>query len=206
MVKWVDSIYFGEKYEVSDEGVIRSKPRQFIRKNGRKMTVRGKVLSYSTNDDGYLIVELHDENGNNKPKLVHKVVWESFNGKVPEGLEIGHNDCNSKNCRLDNLYLCTHLVNCNHPITRKRQSERMKGNTISKGLISPNRIPIVCLNLDYSLVKEYECITMVIEDEFSVGNVSACCKNKYGKHGNVTKGKIFMTKDEYEKMLAEQSC
>ena len=196
-MKWVDVLNFESKYEVSDEGVVRSKPRSIIRRNGRPLTVKGVELSYSTNLDGYFIVELHDIDGNNKPKLVHKIVWESFNGKVPSGFEIGHKDCNSQNNELTNLYLCTHKENCNHPITRKRQSDRMKGNSISKGLKAPNRIPIVCLDLNYNLIKEYECITDVLEDGFSVGNVSTCCQNKYGKRGNVTKGRIFMTKEEY---------
>ena len=38
---------------------------------------------------------------------IHKLVWETFNGKIPEGLEIDHMDNNRKNNNIDNLQLVT---------------------------------------------------------------------------------------------------
>ncbi len=201
MTKWIDTIDFSSKYEVSDDGKIRSKQRYLTRKNGRPLTVRNKELNYRLNKDGYLVVTLHSEDGEVKVKLVHRVVWESFNGRVPEGFEIGHFDCDATNPKLDNLYLCTHKENCNHPITRQRQSNRMRGNSLNKGLVSKYRKAIVCLDMDYNLVKEYDCITNVKDDGFSAGNVCQCCQNTYGKRKNVSKNRIFMYKTDYEKML-----
>lgn len=200
---WIDICGFEGMYQVSDLGEIRSVPRVVERRRQGNLLVKGKLLTYGTNKDGYYIVQLHKD-GKNSSKLVHKVVWENFNGLVPKGLEIGHNDGDNHNNKLDNLYLCTHKENCNHQITRKRQSERMKGNTISKGLICKYRIPIVCLDLDYNLIKEYDFLDQVEEDGFSAGNVSLCCKNTYSTRGNVSKNRIFMTKQNYQKMLEKE--
>jgi len=42
-----------------------------------------------------------------KPWLVHRLVWTAFEGEIPEGLIIGHY-CNTKKCcNLSHLYLCT---------------------------------------------------------------------------------------------------
>ena len=208
-MNWNRVLSFENRYEVSKEnGIVRSVPRVKIRSNGRPLTVKGKILAQSINEDGYCVVELHEDDNTNHPKFVHVLVWEAFNGKKPkfnengEKLEIGHKDGNSKNNSLDNLYICTHPENCNHQLTRQRQSDRMKGNTISKGLISKNRIPIVSLDLNYNLIKEYECISQVKDDGFSIGNVSKCCKNQYSVRGNVSKNRIWMTKSDYEEMLA----
>lgn len=196
--KWIDVIDYESKYEASNFGRVKSKPRIKIRKNGRKLTVKGKLLSFQTNKDGYYTVELHDEDGKNLPHLVHKIVWESFNGKVPDGLEIGHDDENNQNNRLDNLYLCTHPKNCEKPLFRKRRSEAMKGNSISKGLISKRRKAIVSTTIDGKFVKEYSSIADCKNDGYSVGNVSQCCNNKYLKEGNnIYKDLKWYFKDDY---------
>lgn len=196
---WKDMLGFEGLYQVSNEGRAKGIDRVIIRKNGRPLFCKGQMLKFKTNKDGYYIVQLSKEK--KYLRLVHKLVWETFNGKVPDGLEIGHNDGNNKNNNLDNLYLCTHQQNCNHPITRKRHSEAMKGNTYSKGHVCKYRIPIVCLDLNFNLIKEYDFMTQVKEDGFSVENVSKCCKNTYSNRGNVTKNRIFMTKDNYEKYI-----
>lgn len=40
-------------------------------------------------------------------KLVHRVVWETFNGPVPEGYQVDHKNDNRFDNRLDNLQLLT---------------------------------------------------------------------------------------------------
>ena len=204
---YVDAFGFEERYEVSNLGKVRSKPRIKIRKNGRKLTVKGKMLSFQENEDGYYMVELHKNDGKNCPQLVHKLVWESFNGKIPTAnpkLEVCHKDGNNKNNSLCNLYLDTHKNNCNHPLTRKRQSDRMKGNTISKGIISKFRKPIVATDLDGMFVKKYECITDCEKDGFCASNVSKCCRNEYlRENNNIYKDHKWYLETDYKKMLGE---
>lgn len=51
---------------------------------------------------------------------VHRAIWETFNGPIPEGMVIDHQDTNKENNRLDNLKVCTHKENSNNPITLDR--------------------------------------------------------------------------------------
>ncbi len=202
-MKWVDVIDFNGYFKINDEGECYGVDRVVIRKNGRKLTVKGKKMKPTKpNKDGYISYQLSKTDGKKHKHLIHKLVWESFNGKVPEGLEIGHKDCNSLNNRLDNLYLCTHPENCNHPITRKRRSEAMKGNTISKGIISTKRRKVIMLTIDYEFEKEYEFLSQTRDDGFFPSNISECCKNKYINDGNnIYRGHRFMYKEDYEDML-----
>jgi len=78
-------------YKVSDDGQVF----------GIK---RGKVLKPF--GERYQMVELHQ-----KGRTVHSLVWEAFNGVVPEGLEIDHIDNNRDNNNLTNLRLLTHSQN-----------------------------------------------------------------------------------------------
>ena len=48
--------------------------------------------------------------------LLHLVIWESFNGKVPDGLEINHIDGNKHNPKIDNLEAITRSQNQLHAI------------------------------------------------------------------------------------------
>lgn len=43
--------------------------------------------------------------------LVHRAVWEAFNGEIPEGLDIDHIDGNPHNNSLDNLQAISHREN-----------------------------------------------------------------------------------------------
>lgn len=47
-------------------------------------------------------------------QYVHRLVWETFNGGIPEGLIINHLDGNKKNNDLSNLELMTHSENIRH--------------------------------------------------------------------------------------------
>ena len=54
--------------------------------------------------------------------FVHRLVWETFNGEIPEGMEIDHINTIKTDNRLENLRCVTHKENCNNPITKiKRQ-------------------------------------------------------------------------------------
>ena len=54
--------------------------------------------------------------------MVHRLVWETFVGKIPSGMEIDHQDTHKDNNELSNLKLCTHKENCNNPLTKHHMS------------------------------------------------------------------------------------
>ena len=81
---------------------------------------------YTPINSGYLVIRLC-KNGVYTQKLVHRMVWEAFNGEIPARLEVNHKDLNKTNNCLDNLELVTHQENLIHRFTtRKRAPNRVK--------------------------------------------------------------------------------
>lgn len=66
---------------------------------------------------------------------IHRLVYETFKGRIPDGMEIDHFDTNKENNSLDNLRLCTHKENMNNPKTKQHRSKSLIGNTNGKGKI-----------------------------------------------------------------------
>ncbi len=85
-----------------------------------------RQIKASLNNSGYLITSFRKE-GIYTKKLVHRAVWEAFNGAIPHRLEVNHKDLDKTNNRLDNLELVTHQENLIHRFsTRKRAPNRIK--------------------------------------------------------------------------------
>ena len=84
---------------------------------------------YSNN--GYLV---HTRKKDNKSinVLIHRLVWETFNGEIHPGYEIDHINTIKCDNSLDNLRAVTHNDNMNNPLTRKQISESMTGKPKSE--------------------------------------------------------------------------
>ena len=70
---------------------------------GRPKLPLGKI---KTTKKGYLRVW---DNDTGKAKMHHRIVWERFNGPVPEGMQVHHIDGNKINNDIGNLELLTPL-------------------------------------------------------------------------------------------------
>lgn len=93
-------------YEISSLGVVRRLTRA-------KRTWVGRVLTNSTNHDGYLSVKLTKDK-KEYGRLVHVLVAEAFIGPKPPGMEVNHKDSCRSNPNLTNLEYCTHSQNMQH--------------------------------------------------------------------------------------------
>ena len=103
------------------------------------VTTGGLVYSYDSKQDKLILCEIKD-NGRGYKQVrgssrvyVHRLVWETFNGDIPDGFEIDHEDTHKDNNALSNLKLCTHKENCNNPKSRQNKSKSLIGNTNTKG-------------------------------------------------------------------------
>ena len=77
----------------------------------------------TTDKDGYLRMTIKGERTN-----VHRVIWQMFNGEIPEGMEVHHINGNKKDNHIDNLALLTPKQN-KQRTTRKKIGLNPKTNT-----------------------------------------------------------------------------
>lgn len=94
---WKDVLGYEGLYQASNNGKIYSKSTKRERSLGNHHT-------------GYLNCCLSK---NNAPKTfsVHRLVWEAFNGKIPDGFHVDHIDGDRHNNKLENLQLLTKSEN-----------------------------------------------------------------------------------------------
>lgn len=143
----------GLVYGIKDDKLILRSLKPFP----KKKYIRVYVWDYETNK--------------NISKRLHRLVWETFNGEIPENMQIDHIDGNPANNALDNLKCVTAKENSNNPNTKWKvqgQNNGMYGHThTDKARInmSKNRSPYwynkynrTLLEIEKQLNKSYETI------------------------------------------------
>lgn len=100
---WAPIAGWSGKYEVSDQGRVRSLTRQIVQlaRSGKPYakTLVGRLLAPGVASNGYPTVAL----GRGNTRTVHSLVAEAFIGPCPAGKEVRHLDGNRLNPRLANL-------------------------------------------------------------------------------------------------------
>lgn len=110
--------YYG-LYEASDLGRVRR-----TRTQGGRPTSR--ILREGRNR-GYAKFVLCQSNCR-QTVAAHRVVWETFNGPIPQGMQINHKDGNKLNNRLTNLEICTPSENISHAFRVLKVSPNINPN------------------------------------------------------------------------------
>lgn len=104
-------------YEASDKGRIRSLPRVIVRRDGRRHTYTGTVLSAAPRSNGYPMVSVR-ESGAKRHKLAHRLVMLAFYGRPPvDKPYVNHKDGVRTNNAIENLEYVSPLENVRHAIT-----------------------------------------------------------------------------------------
>ena len=174
--EWRDAQWYEGLYQVSSLGRVRSLDRYESCYGGTRLR-KGRVLRPKKNNGGYLQVDLCKEG---KPTcfLVHRLVWEAFNGKIPEGMQINHIDEDKLNNTIENLNLMTPKENINWGTCIERSSKK-------------HSKPIIQLDLEANFIAEHESI-MYAERKLGIcyQSIAACCKGKQKTAG----GYIFRYK------------
>ena len=158
--EWKDILGYEGLYRASNLGRIKSLERI----NARGHRLKEKILKPRLVSEYYLI-GLRKQSIQKK-YLVHRLVWEAFNGSISEGLQVNHiNEVKTDN-RLSNLNLMTPKENCNFGTRNERSAKKL-----SK--------PVLQFTLDNILVKEYPSIHQAErETGFNQGNIVNCCNGK----------------------------
>lgn len=108
-------------------------------KCGRYVTKGGLVYRYSKGQDKLILCKpCYNKDGylrlNTKMGMVsvHRLVYETFVGEIPQGYQIDHINTIRDDNRLENLRCVTRTENNNNPLTIKHKSDAHKGKTKSE--------------------------------------------------------------------------
>ena len=159
---WKDIKGFEGLYRVSNLGRVKSLKRPY--------GLKEKILKPKINSCGYYQVTLCKQSIR-KMYLVHRLVWEVFNGTIPEGYEINHLDERPVNNALSNLSLVTHKENNNYGTHNERAAKKRINGKLSKVVLQ--------FTLEDILIKEYPSAHQVErETGYAFSHISACCNGK----------------------------
>ena len=140
-------IYGFEAYQVSNLGKVRSKDRYANSGIGIRL-YKGKLLKPGMDRVGYIHVVLSKDN-KQKMFLVHRLVYEAFNGKIPEGMQVNHIDEDKSNNSIENLNVMTCKENVNWGTGNERRAKSMINHkSLSK--------PIIQYSLNGDKLAEFE--------------------------------------------------
>lgn len=177
---WKDIKNYEGRYQVSNWGRVKSLERIVICGNhGSKRLFKEIIKKTGHIKDGYEVVILCKQ-GEPHNFFVHKLVWETFVGEIPEGLEIDHiiPIKNGGTNKLSNLRCVTHPENCRNPISvdNYKRSHTPENNGGKK---------VLQYTLDGELINEFPCLSYAARHVGgSAANISACChrrqKTSYG--------------------------
>ena len=114
-------------YYISDLGIA------YTTKISPRYNTKGemRILKPRNHPSGYQYLGLFLGKGPNKKRIwkrVHRVVYETFVGKIRSGFEIDHKDGVKHNNTLTNLRLVTHSENMKQAFKRKRENESRTNN------------------------------------------------------------------------------
>ena len=144
----------------------------------------GKVWSIKSNNwigakqaKGYWRVTLHDDDGKQKNFQLHRLIWESVNGTIPEGLQVNHIDEDKSNNSITNLNLMTPKQNSNWGTGIERSAEKRTNGVTSKQ---------VAAYKDGVLVMAFPSTKEAQRNGFSSGHISQCCNGKLSHYKSYT--------------------
>ena len=126
---WVDLKNYETAYQISSCGRIKSKGREIICNNGRRFFKTPQIIKPIHINSGYMIVNLHDEEGKISHHLIHRLVAEHFIPNPQQYEQVNHKDENKLNNHMDNLEWCTRSYNALYGTNQERRiASRLKNN------------------------------------------------------------------------------
>lgn len=138
-MKWTDIPGWETRYEISENGLVRSKDMMVNAKGGAKATRKGRLLKLVAKNSGYYCVTL--TNGVDRPQIsVHRLVARAFIGECPIGLHVLHGDGNRTNNHYTNLRYGTPADN--HEDTLKH-GHRLMGDTHPLAKLKENDVRFI---------------------------------------------------------------
>ena len=128
---WKDIKDFEGRYQISNEGRVKSLARKFIDRSGREQNIKERILKLRNDKDGYKVISIRDGSGKRKSFRVHRLVCEAFIPNPDNKPQVNHIDEDKSNNRICNLEWCTCTENNNHG-TRTARAIKNTAKALSK--------------------------------------------------------------------------
>ena len=179
--------YYGY-YEISSIGRIRSLTREVKSKRGKRI-IKGKILSPSTDINGYYIMRLY-KNSIGKKFFIHRLVADAFIENPDNKPFVDHINTIRKDNRIENLRWCTQKENANNPITKIHSRERVyieetyeKAKRTRKKKKTKNREREVFMySTDGCFIKSFKSATAASKETgIDAGTIRGVCRGGRGK-------------------------
>lgn len=195
MEKWKDILGYEGLYQASNYGRIKSLEK-FVESvsHGKPCMrhIRECILQLQSHPNDYLQVNLNVD-GKSKTFRVHTLIWEAFNGEIPEGMEIDHINAVRSDNRLENLRIMTHQENLNNPLTVIKRSNARKGMFKGEknpmyGRKRPDTVTLLSKRVDQidkitgEILHQWKSTMECERNGFTSGSVSECCNGKLQTH------------------------
>lgn len=103
-----------ENYKVNKQGIVVSKSRVSLQKNGKKYTVKEKIMRPQIDNTGYIVFGLRNNKKETKKVYLHRILAECFIINNENKPCVNHKDGVKYNNSLSNLEWCTYKENNIH--------------------------------------------------------------------------------------------
>jgi hypothetical protein len=164
--KWKDIEGYEGRYQVSNQGRIKSLPRKLWNGEGW-FDYKGKIIIPRIDNNGYPIVTL-STHSKGKRFRVHRLVAKAFIPNPNGYTVVNHIDCNTTNNNVNNLEWCTQKHNVQYAVKKGAFNKYMK------------RVKVLETGEIYSSI--HECAREMAEYNVDFRHVSACLKGKLKSH------------------------
>lgn len=165
--EWRNIEGYDGKYQVSDWGRVRD-----TNYRGTKNT---RLRTICTNNGGYQYVKIQID-GRKKFFFIHRLVYETFVGEIPNELQINHIDECTTNNHLENLIPTTPKENSNwgsrnNKISRSKLVNHPKARQIDKISMT-----------DGEIIMTYQSAMRAEKDGYDRHHILKACNGIYHQH------------------------
>lgn len=141
---------FEDNYEVDESGNIYSLDRKILYSTGHYHFHRGRRMKLNRDRYGYLHFSTTFKN-TRVDKSAHRLVWASFYGPIPDGLQINHKNMDPSDNRLENLELVTPSQNVRHSYSNNRKRRILKGSEVGNSRLKESDVAEIVGLIDTGL-------------------------------------------------------
>lgn len=175
MENWKDIKGYEGLYLVSNIGRVKSLPRTIQKSDGRTQPVFEKILTPSTDKDGYKITTLF-KGKKRKMLKVHRVVAEAFITNLENKPQVNHINGIKDDNRIENLEWSTISENRQHAYDNGLQNGALVGVV---GSNHPTAVGVIKFDLQGNKLKEYGSVIEAQKDtSILTQNICAAAKGK----------------------------